>query len=229
MSGFLKQLENEVSSEWETIKSGLFWNIMREEGFNTELYKLLMLQIFHYTKHNAINQAVATYKINHTEVPLLRFCFKHALEELGHENMVVRDLDSIGLYSPEDLASGALPATQALVGYLYHVALELGGLARLGYSYWAESSYGHLAEMTDHMKDDLNLKDNNMTFFVAHSAIDEKHSAEVNDAIEKNVKTDTQKKIVIDVARTTLYMTGVMFNNVAEVYLVNKKKKAVSA
>jgi len=226
MSNFLHQLEAEVSAEWETIKAGRFWSVMREEGFNTELYKLLMLQIFHYTKHNAINQAVATYKVDHTEISLLRFCFKHASEELGHENMVIRDLDSIGLFDQTELDAGPLPATQALVGYLYHVSLELGGLARLGYSYWTESSYGHLAEMTDHMRQDLNIKDNNMTFFVAHSAIDEKHSAEVNAAIEKHVKTDEQRKAVIEVAKTTLYMTGAMFNNVAEVYLANRAQKA---
>jgi len=226
MSNFLQQLETEVSAEWANIKTGRFWSVMREEGFSADLYKLLMLQIFHYTKHNAINQAVATYKVDHTEISLLRFCFKHASEELGHENMVIRDLDSIGLFSQAELDAGPLPATQALVGYLYHVSLELGGLARLGYSYWAESSYGHLAEMTDHMRQDLKLQDNNMTFFVAPSAIDEKHSAEVNAAIEKHVKTDEQRKAVTEVAKTTLYMTGAMFNNVAEIYLASKAQKA---
>ena len=51
--------------------------------------------------------------------------------------MVIHDLKSIGAYDESDLAKAPLPATEALVGYLYYVALRYGAVARLGYSFWA--------------------------------------------------------------------------------------------
>ena len=44
-----------------------------------------------------------------------------------------------------DTVAVPLPATEALVGYLYYVALRYGAVARLGYSFWAEGVYGHIA------------------------------------------------------------------------------------
>ncbi|MNU05965.1 hypothetical protein D3C72_2509700 [compost metagenome] len=47
-----------------------------------------------------------------------------------------------------------------------------------------------------------------MTFFVAHSTIDEKHSEEVRLAMQRAVKTDEERALIKEVARVTLYLTG---------------------
>src|SRR5687768_18477655 len=92
------------------------------------LYQDLMLQVYHYSRHNSMNQAVAAF------VPapegLLKFVYRHAAEELGHERMVVHDLKSIGLFEESDLRRAPLPATEALIGYLYYVALRYGPIPR---------------------------------------------------------------------------------------------------
>jgi pyrroloquinoline quinone (PQQ) biosynthesis protein C len=165
-----------------------------------------MLQVYHYTRFNSINQAACAFSADPGQTTLLRFVYKHALEELGHEKMVLRDLESIAAL-PASLPA-PLPPTQALIAYLNDVAIRLGPIARLGYSYWAEEVYGHIQPILNKFRVDLGLKDEQMTFFVAHSTIDEKHSEEVRLAMQRAVKTDEERAQIKEVARVTLYLTG---------------------
>ena len=228
MSSFIDELQAVVDAEWIKVKKGKFWTVAKE-NICPELYKETLIQIYNYTKHNSINQAVAAYKTDHTKIGLLRFMFNHAAEELGHENMTIRDLKSLGLATDEDFQKPALPATQALVGYLYHVSLELGGIARLGYSFWAEDSYHQFNDILTLARDTMGLTDENMTFFVAHSTIDAKHSDEVKREITRWVETDEDKELVKQVAITTIYLTGCILDQVADRFLESKQLESEAA
>src|SRR5690606_31794298 len=96
MTEFREELQKICDDEWAKIKSGLFFKLVREE-IEVDLYVLAMAQVYHYTKNNAINQAAAVFNEDHKKIGLLRFGMKHALEELGHENMVINDLKAIGI------------------------------------------------------------------------------------------------------------------------------------
>ncbi|WP_228762860.1 iron-containing redox enzyme family protein [Xylella fastidiosa] len=184
----------------------------------------MMEQIYHYTRHNSVNQAAAAYSTAPENRRLLRFVYKHALEELGHEQMVVHDLKSINLYNEGFENLRPLPATQALISYLYKVALDKGAVARLGYSYWAENCYGHIDPLLRKFSNDLNLTKNNMSFFVAHSEIDSKHSDEVNEAISFSELTKDEEEEIINTDVTTLYLTGQILEQVAHEYSLTSAK-----
>lgn len=216
---FLDVLNDVCNEEWGKIKKGKFFEIAQKD-LTKELYVQAMIQVYHYTKNNAINQAAATFNADHKKVGLLRFAMKHALEELGHENMVVNDLAAMGI-DASVFDSKPLPATEALNGYLYSLAIKGGVIPRLGYSFWAEDSYEHLQPLLEACRTKLKLADNQLTFFVAHSVIDEKHAQDVNNAIEKWVETDSEREEIIQVAKTTLYLTGKILESVAENYLEN--------
>ena len=118
--------------------------------------------------------------------------------------------ESVGLLNKDDLQRKPLPATEALIGYLYFVAFKYGPLPRLGYSFWAEDVYEQIDEALVKIRKDLSLADKNMTFFVAHAKIDEKHIDQVTDCIERFVKTPAEQAAVEQVARTTIFLTGQM-------------------
>lgn len=218
MDSFIKQLDKIVAEEWQRIKSGKFWNLVMSEPVDPLLYKGLMEEIYHYTKHNSINQAAAAYKTSPERRKLLKFVYKHALEELGHEKMVTHDLESVGLLDAGLENRLPLPATQALTSFIYLTAIEKGAAARLGYSYWAETSYDHIDDLLKKIASDLNLTEKNMSFFVAHSEIDSKHSAEVTDAITSCVSDEAELRDILNTAQVTLYLTGQMLDQVAERY-----------
>ncbi len=122
--------------------------------------------------------------------------------------MVLHDLRAIGLLEPdESITEAPLPATDALVNYLYGVALREGPVPRLGYSYWAESVYDHIAPLLARARESLDLTDRDMAFFVAHAEIDSKHAVEVQHAIRGAVRTPADADAVYRVATTTLWLT----------------------
>jgi pyrroloquinoline quinone (PQQ) biosynthesis protein C len=121
--------------------------------------------------------------------------------------MLVHDLKSIGLLADGDAIDPPLPATDALINYLYGVALRDGPIARLGYSYWAESAYEHIGPLLVAIRKSLSLTDRNMTFFAAHSAIDVKHAEEVRKTIGEAVVSPDEADAVVRVATTTLWLT----------------------
>jgi len=228
MSDFKERLENSISREWQHIRKGAFWNKIMSEPVAPELYKLMLEQIYHYTRHNSVNQAAAAYSTAPENRRLLRFVYKHALEELGHEQMVVHDLKSVNLYDEGFETNNPLPATQGLISYLYKTALDKGAVARLGYSYWAESCYGHIDPLLKKFASDLGLTEHNMHFFVAHSEIDTKHFEEVDDAISFCEPTEKEQEEIINVAVTTLSLTGLILEQVAREYSISGAKNNYS-
>ncbi|HEY8024669.1 MAG TPA: iron-containing redox enzyme family protein [Burkholderiaceae bacterium] len=213
---FIQSLKSAVDHDWSQIKQGNFWKLILGRKVTPALYRDLMLEIYHYTKHNSRNQAATAY----SDAPdgLLRFVYQHAAEELGHEKMVIHDLESLNLFKREDLNRPPLPATEALIGYLYYVALRYGAVARLGYSFWAEDVYDQIGDALGKIRSDLSLADKNMTFFVAHAKIDEKHSDQVADCINRFAKTEEEQALVRKVAKTTIFLTGQLLEQVAALH-----------
>jgi pyrroloquinoline quinone (PQQ) biosynthesis protein C len=205
----IARLDKTIDGLWAKARRGAFWRHVVEGGnFDLELYRIVMTQIYHYTRHNSVNQAATALVADPDATGVLRFVYTHAREELGHEKMVLHDLRAVGLLAKgQPLTDPPLPATEALVNYLYGVAVRRGPIARLGYSYWAESVYTHIAPVLLQVRRSLNLSDRDMAFFVAHSEIDSKHAVEVANMIRKAVRTPEQAEAVHQVAETTLALT----------------------
>lgn len=210
------ELDQVVEDGWAKIHGGAFWqHAFNDEVDRPELYRNTMVEVFHYTRHNAVNQAFAAWRASSPEQKhLLKFCFEHADEELGHEQMVVHDLERAGMLEDGILDHDPLPPTQAFIGYLYYVGLALGPIPRLGYSYWAENAYGFLDPILSRAREELDLNDEDMTFFVSHARVDVKHFEEVKEAIAENAKTREDWRGVMNVAATTLSLTGAMLDAV---------------
>jgi thiaminase len=213
-ASFTVSLRATVEAEWARIKQGTFWRRVMEKPVPPELWRDFLVQVYHYSRHNSINQAVAAF------VPapegLLKFVYKHASEELGHEHMVTHDLKSIGMLDEKDLTGAPLPATEALIGYLYYVALRYGPVARLGYSFWAEGAHAHIQEPIRKVCADLNLTSKNVTFFGAHAEADEAHIQQVEEAIERFAVSPQDRELVTRVCVTTLSLTGQLLEQVAQ-------------
>ena len=200
-------LDRAIGQRWADARQGRFWQHVCAHGCSPELYRLTMLQIFHYTRHNSINQAVSALRADPEQLALLRFSYEHAREELGHEQMVLHDLRAAGLFEAGQPIEPPLPATDALINYLYGVALREGPVPRLGYSYWAESVYTQIAPLLQRASESLSLDERALSFFKAHSTIDVRHAQQVRKTLEGAVSTVEQAEAVQRVALTTLWLT----------------------
>lgn len=216
---FFQRLDRENLECWKVIYQGSFWKHLLEKGLNRDLYIRLMTEIFHFTRHNVQNQALAAIKLNSDRLSLLRYCLHHAYTETGHDLMVLRDLNSIGINPELIKKSQPLPETQAFIAYVYRIATEKDATARLGYSYWAEGCYGYAADLLTAMHQDLNLDDKQLSFWVEHTSIDAVHIEEVKRIISITCTEPELQESVSEVLKTTLYLFGRILEVVYQAYI----------
>jgi len=224
MENFFKELDNELKELWETsLSQSEFISEVLTADIAKDLYAIYLTETFHYTSHNTKSQALVATKIQQStpqNIQYMKFCLKHALEECGHELMAFHDLQKlIGIenFSVEQL-SPPLKQTQQLIDRIYEIAAGENYLARLGYSYWAESSYGYFNEPLQALIKKLELKPSMLTFLVAHNDIDVDHFEDIKSIMKKMVKTDQDKDAIRKTMQETLKLTFGMLDGIMEVY-----------
>lgn len=212
----LAELNDTVTKTWAGIfDQSKFVRTIQEGKVDKKLYALYMFETFHYTYHNARNQALVGVRLPEGYTQYQKFCFEHANEETGHELMALHDvLSALGTKQKPVNLPKPLPATEVLIGYLYWISVQGNPLQRLGYSFWAENSYAYINPLVEKIKTTLALKTSQMTFFIAHSAIDKDHAEEVQRMIVNHCKTDEDWADVTRVAETSLRLTGNMLEDV---------------
>lgn len=214
----LRVLEKRIDTTWaDVLESSPLIRAINSGEFTKELYMIYMIETYHYTSHNACNQALAG--ISHPENPVfMKFCFDHAADESGHELMALHDLRSFANVAEEISLPAPLPATEVLISYLYWVSQHGNPYRRLGYSFWAESSYQYINPVVEKVKQQLGLRDGQLTFFMAHSVIDQAHADEVRDITKRVAKHQADWDAIAETAEVSLRLTGYVLNAVHSEY-----------
>jgi hypothetical protein len=193
--------------------------------YDARLYAIYLIETFHYTKHNARNQALVGVR---SEAPpeYLRYCFRHALEETGHELMALHDLQKLGVCLENTPLPAPLSETEVLIAYLYWVSASGDPLGRLGYSYWAEDAYRHIQPLFSAVTKKLGLTSATSTFLSAHAAIDEEHAAAVRSLVKEQVRTPEQLSRIAEVMQTSLALTMRLFDALDREYRLVQESKS---
>lgn len=168
-------------------------------------YAIYLTQAYHYTRHTPLNQAKVALRPGIPD-SYRRFCLKHADEEVGHENMALHDLRALGV-AADPASFPMLPETEQKIAYLYWCAEHANPVSRLGYSFWAEDSYGPGGSVLAAMKAGMRLSDAETSFFTAHQHIDEGHALDVRHALEVACRTDADWEAVARAAEQSIRLT----------------------
>jgi len=190
------------------------------------LYALYLIETYHYTKHNAQNQALVAIRLSAGHTPYLQFCLRHASDEAGHEQMALHDLKTMGVDTSHVTRSAPLPATEVLIAYLYWISIQGNPVQRLGYSFWAENSYHYIGPVLKAIQEQMKLDRKQMTFFIDHATIDTKHAEMVRQMILRVAQAPQDWQDIERVLEVSLRLTG---NILTEVYRAYEELKAGSA
>ena len=211
-------LHVELKATWAELLAGSRLSALVTGGdYDVRLYALYLLETYHYTRENPRHQALVG-AIADYDPAYLRFCLKHALEELGHEQMALHDMRSVGFRPDPDALPEPLPATEVLTAYLYWISQRGNPLARVGYSFWAESSYEHIGPLLLAAREKLGLEDRQMTFLVGHARIDAEHAREVEEVVRRFAVTPADWSAVRRTMTTSLRLTVAMLDAIAAEY-----------
>lgn len=206
----IEALKLVLDEEMGNLANGAYLEQVLTPGFvDKRIYAIYLIETYHYTYHNARNQALVATRPERGDVRYMKYCLKHAMEEAGHELMALHDLKKAGYSSidykvmtDEDLPK-PLMETEVLISYLYRVSSTGNPLARLGYSFWAERVYEYLAPLMM-MFNHLGVEKSAMTFLTDHSSIDQEHAIEVDRAINMFAKNDQDWADIENCMRTSL-------------------------
>ena len=213
------RLDKILETMWTRIRGrARIFHAVEAGTIDRRLYALYMLETYHYTRHNARNQALVGVRAHDVSPQYQKFCFHHAEEETGHELMALHDVASLGLDKEAMPIPDPLPETETLIAYLYWVSLMGNPYQRLGYSYWAENVYHYIMPAIHALRDQLALSDHQLTFFIAHSEIDAEHAVEVQQVLTKNCATPQDWAAVERVMITSLNLTERMLEGVFDAY-----------
>lgn len=211
---FFMSLDQTLDQRWtEMIRQRPLLRAIDENRISRRLYAMYMVETYHYTAHNARNQALVGVRPE-ISAPYMKFCLEHASEEVGHEKMALHDILSMGLRGTEVPLPAPLLETELLMSYVYWVSLTGNPLQRLGYSYWAESCYRYINPLIAKLRTHLKLESAQLTFFIAHSDIDAGHFEEVKAIIRRTCRTQADLEAVTRVMENTLDLTANMLDAV---------------
>jgi pyrroloquinoline quinone (PQQ) biosynthesis protein C len=213
----LEQLKNILKEEMSYYQTNGHLDMLMTPGFaDKRLYAIHLVETYHYTKHNSKNQAIISTRQDKINPNYAKFCLHHAADEVGHELMALHDIQNMGYDINEELMPEPLPATKTLISYLYYVAHNELPVARLGYSFWAERVYDYIKPLLSLVEIGMGVKKSSMTFFKEHAEIDVKHAKEIDNMIERFVKTDKEWQIVEEVMKTSLKLTISMTDEIIQ-------------
>lgn len=215
---FFASLDVKLDLLWGgIIRSSPMLQAIENGKITKQLYAIYMMETFHYTAHNARNQALVGVRPE-CSAPYMKFCLEHASEEVGHEKMALHDVMSLGLKGADVVLPQPLLETEVLISYIYWVSLTGNPVQRLGYSYWAESCYRYINPLVSKLRGQLKLENSQLTFFIAHSDIDADHFEEVKNIIRRVCKSEGDLDALKRVMENTLKLTGDMLNAVYQEY-----------
>jgi thiaminase len=219
VSRTLASLRQARDTAWAAIIDSAAWPaFIRAGDFDARFYGIYLIETYHYVMHNPRHQALVGALSKNQPLGYAKFCYEHAEEETGHEMMAYHDLASLGFGPSAISIPPPHPSTEVFIAYLYWVSTHGNPLRRLGYSFWAEDSYGYIAPLIQRVKETLRLDSSQMTFLVSHAAIDEKHSREIEEMIGTFCRTAEDWQAVEEVMSTSLRLQSDMLGQAVRSY-----------
>ena len=168
------------------------------DGLSVERYRQLLLELYHVVWHFNPTCAAAASRLADQHSEIRYFLYDHMMEEKGHEEWVVNDLEVVGVRRQEIDQHRPSNALLAINGYNYWAADRRNACSVLGMVYALEviaSVYG--GPIASAIKESLLLEDDRgISFISSHVTMDAEHMAELRVVLNKVYDSAAKEAIV---------------------------------
>lgn len=179
-------------------------------------YASILREVYFYTREDPQLQAFATAWFKGSDRTLVRLFLKHALSEVGHENLALADLQHFGVDVTQIPEEYPLPTTISLTSFPYWSVQFLNPVSYLGYLYFLEglpTSAG--ADLMSALRA-AGIPAEAMTFLQDHATIDQAHIKLMDKYVELLVRTEQDFADVAYAIHTTGKLYELMLNGAIE-------------
>jgi hypothetical protein len=175
-------------------------------------YKALLRQIYHHTRENPQLQALVTVYFRGRQRHLVRRFFQHATSEVGHDQLALNDLKTLG----EDVSrlpfERPIPATMALLGYAFYQVQHMNPIGYLGYLFHLEFTPTQHGERYMQLLEGIGVPRAAMTFLHDHTTVDIGHNKLMETYVDELIATKDDLECVLYAMR----VTGQLYANMVQ-------------
>lgn len=175
--------------------------------FSRQRYIHFLIQLYPVVSHFCPLMAAAASRCADRHPELRSYLYEHIIEEKGHEQMVLDDLESMCFDSsmiPEQLPT---PPVQAMLGFNYHAIATGDPHSVLGLIYVLEivsSVYG--GRVASAVSRCVNLPlSQGFSFLESHAVLDDDHLGELRKVMQ-SVREPDVEDVVLSSVRTNFYL-----------------------
>lgn len=141
-----------------------------------EEYRSILKQVYYYVREDPQLQALATVYFRGRQRDLIQNFYQHAISEIGHEQLALNDLATLGGEVEDIPYQNPLPATTALTAYAFYQIYNLNPLGYIGYLFFLEFVPTQAGPVIAEQFREIGVKDNALTFLRDHIEIDQAHN-----------------------------------------------------
>ena len=175
-------------------------------------YASLMCAIALQARENPQIQAYATAFFRGHQRDLVRAFCKHAVSEIGHDQLAADDVATMGFPVNDLFHQQPLPSTVALTAFAYYTIDHVNPVGYLGYLFFLEflpTAFGaeYLAAL-----DKIGVPKTARTFIMDHAAVDIGHNKLMERYVEQLIVTEADYEAV----RYAMEVTGTLYGRMIE-------------
>jgi hypothetical protein len=179
--------------------------------FTKAHYASLLKEVSHYTREDPQMQALTAVYFRGTQRELVKAFFKHATSEIGHDQLALNDLATLGFDASRVPLERPLPTTMALIAFSFYQIQFLNPVGFLGYLFFLEFLPTTSGEGYKKLLMRVGIPEEALTFLSDHTVVDQGHNRLMETYVEKLVTTPEEFESVVYSLRVTGKLYGAMF------------------
>lgn len=181
---------------------------LRERKITKDHYVAILKQLYLQVRENGSLQAMCTNRFKGSQRKLTKMFMKHALSEVGHDELILNDLAHLGVDITGIEAERPLPSISSLVTFPYYLINHENPIAYLGFVFHLEfmptsKGWNYIEALKA-----AGIPDEATSFIAEHATVDEAHNKLMERYIDELVKTDEDLNDVIYAARMAAHYYG---------------------
>ncbi len=175
--------------------------------FSRQRYISFLIQLYPVVSHFCPLMAAAAGRCADRYAELRNYLYEHIVEEKGHEQMVLDDLESMCIDSSMIPEQPPRPPVQAMLGFNYHTIATGSPHSVLGLIYVLEivsSLYGGRVAQSVSRSVNLPLSQG-FSFLESHAVLDDQHIGELRKVMQ-SIQESELEDAVLNSVRTNFYL-----------------------
>jgi pyrroloquinoline quinone (PQQ) biosynthesis protein C len=175
-------------------------------------YQVYLRETYYYTREDPQIQAFATAWFRGQDRKMVKPFLRHALSEVGHEQLALNDLAVLGEDTSQLPHRNPLPSTIAMTSFAYYAIQFRKPISYLGWLWFLEFLPTSGGEKIASMLAALGVPESAMTFLNEHRDVDVGHNELMATYVAQMVTT----KDDLEEVAYAMEVTGALFANMVD-------------